>query len=274
MPGTLYIVSTPIGNLGDLSARARDTLARCSLILAEDTRVTSGLLEHLRLEKKLLSCHDHNERGRSEELKGWADEDLEIALVADAGTPLVSDPGYRLVETAIACGMQIVPIPGASSILAALVASGLPSERFSFEGFLPDKKGDRRQRLSKLSLLDQTLIFFVPIPDLPAVMADMQELFGNRRACIARELTKRYEEFMRGSLSELSVIAKSRQLKGEVVLVVEGRTTEARMDEQTLRARVKELLAAGGRLRDISSILAVESKWPSSQIYKIGLEEQ
>lgn len=273
MAGKLYIVATPIGNLEDISKRVERTLREVDLIFAEDTRVSIKLLSHLGISKTLISCHDHNESGRAQELKRINEEGKSIALISDAGTPLVSDPGYKIAMQAIELGMQIVPIPGPSSVLLALLGSGLPAERFAFEGFLPDKGGERRKRLELLKTDDRTLIFFVPVTDISKILAEINDVMGNRRACICRELSKMYEEFIRGKVSDLLGLLQERSLKGECVLVLEGSSREELlMSEDQVLQRLEALLAAGARLKDAAGLIAKESGWASSDIYKLGLK--
>lgn len=274
MSGKLFIVSTPIGNLGDISPRVKHALSESAVVLAEDTRVSVKLLHHMGLKTPLLSCHEFNESRRAEVLQEHAMAGNSVALVSDAGTPLVSDPGYQIVRKAIELGMTIVPIPGPSAPLAALVGSGLPSDRFSFEGFLPDKSGDRDKRLRKLASDDRTLIFFAPPNNIASVLKALQEHFGERQACLARELTKKFEEFIRGSLSELIEHVEAHPIRGEYVIVVGGAVDDsasARATEDDVKVRLQSLLAGGARLKDAASILAKESNWASSEIYKLGL---
>jgi 16S rRNA (cytidine1402-2'-O)-methyltransferase len=273
LSGTLFIVSTPIGNLGDISPRVKHALNESVLVLAEDTRVSVKLLFHLGLKTPMLSCHEFNESRRAEVLAEHARAGSAVALVSDAGTPLVSDPGYQIVRKAIELGMKVVPIPGPSAALAALVGSGLPSDRFTFEGFLPDKSGDREKRLSKLRGDDRTLIFFVPPHNLPTVLKEMQAVFGDRPACLARELTKLYEEFVRAPLSELVRHVETEPIRGEYVVVVGGAESEGdrKASEQEVVTRLESLLASGGRLKEVAGVLAKETGWASSEIYKLGL---
>lgn len=275
LPACLYLVGTPIGNLADLSARVKEVLGKCDLVLAEDTRVSVNLLRHLQLKKQLLSCHEYNEEVRAGELEEWVAEGKQVALVSDAGMPLVSDPGYKLVRRAIELGITICPIAGPSAVLMALIGSGLPCDRFAFEGFLPDKPGDRRRRLQKIRDDDRTLIFFVALSNLEQAIGDMLEVFGDRPSCLAREITKMYEEFIRDDLSGLLKTCRTRELKGEFVLVVQGLAAERKvMSEDELCSRVAELMEAGGRLKDVAALLSAESGWPSSRIYKLGLSIQ
>lgn len=273
MAGKLYIVATPIGNLEDISKRAERTLKEVDLIFAEDTRVSIKLLSHLGISKTLISCHDHNEAARAKELLRMSQEGKNIALISDAGTPLVSDPGYKLLMQAIELGMEIIPVPGPSAVLLALLGSGLPAERFAFEGFLPDKAGERRRRLELLKSDDRTLIFFMPVSDIKKILGEILELMGNRRACLCRELTKLYEEFIRGRVVDILKIATERTLKGECVLVLEGCTREEiQMSEEDVSQRLLSMLEAGAKLKDAASLLAKEAGWSSSDIYKLGLK--
>lgn len=274
MSGTLFIVSTPIGNLRDISPRVKEALSESTLVLAEDTRVSVKLLFHLGLKTPMLSCHEFNEARRTEVLAEHAAAGHAVALVSDAGTPLVSDPGYQIVRKAIELGMKVVPIPGPSAALAALVGSGLPSDRFSFEGFLPDKAGDRQKRLEKLAADERTLIFFVSPHNLADTLAEMLSAFGDRPACLARELTKLHEEFVRGPISQLIRHVETEPIRGEYVVVVGGAEREASLKatEDEVRERLGALLARGGRLKEIAGVLAKETGWASSEIYKLGLE--
>jgi len=271
--GKLYIVATPIGNLEDISSRVIRILNEVDAIFAEDTRVSIKLLSHIGVSKTLISCHDFNEEARLGELEKWAKEGASIALISDAGTPLISDPGYRFARRAIELGMQLSAIPGASAPLMALVGSGLPTERFSFEGFLPEKAGTRKARLEKIAGDDRTLLFFLPIKDMSRVLPEMIEAFGDRQACLARELSKKFEEYIRGSLSDILLVSNQRELKGEAVLVVSGASSiKEKMESHELQMRLAELTASGARLKDAAAILAKESGWASSDIYKMGLE--
>jgi 16S rRNA (cytidine1402-2'-O)-methyltransferase len=225
VPGVLYVVATPIGNLGDVSARAREILAGASLVAAEDTRHSGRLLRELGLERPLVSLHEHNERIRVAELVGRLQRGESIALVSDAGTPLVSDPGYLLVAAAVEAGISVAPVPGPSAAIAALSASGLPCDRFCFEGFLPARAAARRQRRAELAAEARTLIVYEAPHRIADCLADLAATCGAaRRACVAREITKRFETFYRGTLGELAERAKSDadMARGESVIVVEG----------------------------------------------------
>ena len=223
--GTLYIVATPIGNLGDLSPRALDALKSVAAICAEDTRHTRQLLAHYGVEKPLLALHEHNEDEMAGKLVARLLAGDALALVSDAGTPLVSDPGYRLVRAARAAGIRVSPLPGPCAFVAALSVAGLPSDRFVFEGFLPAKAGARRERLSKLASEPRTLVFYESAHRITDALDDCIEAFGEGRpAVLARELTKLFETVLDGSLADLGakVAADPNQRKGEFVLLVQG----------------------------------------------------
>jgi len=223
--GRLAVISTPIGNLGDLSPRARDELAAAELVAAEDTRRTGQLLTTLGLSRPLVSLHEHNERERIDELLEKLRAGARIALVSDAGTPLLSDPGFELVRRVAQEGMSVVAVPGPSAITAALSIAGLPTERFTFEGFLPARLGERRARVAELAAEARTLVFFEAPHRIAESLEDMAAGFGSaRRAAVARELTKVFETVYRGTLSELATQARSDAnfTRGEITVVVEG----------------------------------------------------
>ncbi|TNF79928.1 MAG: 16S rRNA (cytidine(1402)-2'-O)-methyltransferase [Acidobacteria bacterium] len=221
MPGRLLIVATPIGNLDDISPRARAALEQADLVACEDTRRTGRLLSHLGIKKKLLSLHEHNERQRLPRLLEELGQGQTVALTSDAGTPLLSDPGFLLVREAIARGVPVESLPGPSAVLAALVVSGLPPHPFTFAGFPPPKSGKRKRFFARFADLDHTLIFFESPHRLLASLADALDELGDRPAVVGRELTKLHEEVLRGSLARLLEALESRpSLKGEFVLVV------------------------------------------------------
>jgi 16S rRNA (cytidine1402-2'-O)-methyltransferase len=248
MPGTLYVVATPIGNLADLTPRAREVLAAVALIAAEDTRHTRQLLQSCGIETALTSLHEHNEARKSEELVARLARGESIALVSDAGTPLVSDPGFDLVAAARSRGIAVVAIPGACAAIAALSVAGLPTNRFAFEGFLPAKSAARSERLAQLAREERTLIFYEAPHRLAEVLRDMAQVLGaERRASISRELTKRFETTYSGTLAELSEAAErdSDMTRGEIVIVVSGAPAASgalELDSETLlRALLEEL---------------------------------
>lgn len=234
--GTLHVVATPIGNLNDLSPRALETLRGVAAICAEDTRHTRQLLSHFGIEQSLVALHEHNEAGIAERIVARLQAGESLALVSDAGTPLVSDPGFRLVAAARAAGIRVSPVPGPCALVAALSAAGLPSDRFAFEGFLPAKTGARRERLAQLAGETRTLIFYESSHRIEEALADAVVAFGaDRPAAVARELTKLFETVLSGGLGELHarVAADADQRKGEFVLLVQGVVddTEAKIAE-------------------------------------------
>jgi 16S rRNA (cytidine1402-2'-O)-methyltransferase len=242
-PG-LYVVATPIGNLGDVTLRALATLAAADVVACEDTRVSAVLLRHYGIAARLVAYHDHNAAETRPKLLAMLDEGRSVALISDAGTPLVSDPGYRLVVEARAAGHKVVPVPGASALLAALVASGLPSDAFFFAGFLPPKTAGRTKRLAELAAVPGTLVFFESPPRLAASLADMATTLGGRDAVVARELTKAFETIRSGTLAELAeAYAHEAPPKGEIVVVVappEEKMATAEDADRVLRALLAE----------------------------------
>jgi 16S rRNA (cytidine1402-2'-O)-methyltransferase len=220
--GALYIVSTPIGNLGDITQRAIDTLKEVDLIAAEDTRNSGRLLAHFGIDKPLTSYHDFNEKSKSPEMIEKLLHGNSIALITDAGTPLISDPGYRLVNAARDKGIDIIPIPGPSSILAALVVSGFPTDRFCFEGYLPRTSGKLERLFKELSSEQRTMIFFETSFRILKSLKIMKEIFGDREIFVGRELTKKFEEKIRGPISDVLTAFENRSIKGEIVIVVAG----------------------------------------------------
>ncbi len=223
--GRLYVVATPIGNLGDLSARARQTLESCALIAAEDTRRTGALLTHFQISTPMISLHEHNERRRAEEIVARIAEGADVALVSDAGTPGISDPGYDLVRACAAAGIEVIAIPGPCALVAALSIAALPTDRFCFEGFLPARGAARRARLAELKSEPRTLVLYESPHRVGETLEDCVEtLGGERRAAAAREITKVHESLYRGSLTELAAraVAEAEFKRGELVLVIAG----------------------------------------------------
>lgn len=223
MAGTLYVVSTPIGNLDDLTYRAVRVLSEVDLIACEDTRHSQKLLNHYGIKAKTVSYHEHNERDRAEELIGQLKSGLDVAIVSDAGTPGISDPGFRVVRMAHEADLKVVPIPGPTALVSALVASGLPSDEFFFAGFLPARSGARRSRLAELAGIPSTLVFYEAPHRMAASLKDAREILGEREAVVARELTKLHEEIVRGRLSDLAdrFSAGGHEPRGEIVVVVD-----------------------------------------------------
>jgi len=222
MPGTLYVVSTPIGNLEDITHRAIRVLGEVDLIACEDTRHTRKLLDRYGITTKTISYHEHNEQERSRELIDLLAGGTNLAVVSDAGTPGISDPGFRLVRLAIARELSVVPVPGPSALITALVASGLPTDEFFFGGFLPARSGARQTRLNELRSIPSTLIFYEAPHRLAAALSDAHEILGEREAVVARELTKLHEEISRGRLSELAArFSSGENARGEIVLIID-----------------------------------------------------
>ncbi len=274
-PGTLYVVATPIGNLGDLSPRARAVLAGVGRVVAEDTRVTGALLRRLGLATPLVSLHAHNEARRVPELLAALRAGEALALVSDAGTPLVSDPGRRLVAAAGEAGLEVVAVPGPSAVTAALSVAGLPAERFVFEGFLPAKAAGRRARLGTLRGERRTLVFFEAPHRLAESLADMAGTLGReRRAVVARELTKRHETVLRGTLEALAarVAAEADQRRGEAVVVVSGAEAPPAPDEAEAR-RVLAVLLQRLPPREAARAAAEITGLPRNRLYRWAVEK-
>jgi len=244
--GCLYLVGTPIGNLEDITLRALRILKEADQIACEDTRHTQKLLNHYGIAKPLVSYHEHNEMTRAPELVLAMEGGAQIALVSDAGMPLVSDPGYRLVTLALRHRLQVVPVPGPSALLAALSASGLPNEEFLFAGFLPARSGARKRALERLRIEDRTMILYEAPHRIEETLADAREVLGDRPACLAREVTKLHEEFRRGTLSELAASLSERPARGEITLLIGPVPAEERAAQressQSLAERVDELM--------------------------------
>jgi 16S rRNA (cytidine1402-2'-O)-methyltransferase len=270
-PG-LYLVATPIGNLRDITLRALDVLAAADLVLAEDTRVTAKLLSAYGLSKRVERYDDHTDASSGPRALAALAEGARVALVSDAGTPLVSDPGYRLVHAAVAAGVRVHPIPGPSSPLAALSLAGLPTDRFLFAGFAPNKSAARRTVFEELKPLRATLIFFETGPRLRDSLIDMAAVFGPRPAAVARELTKLYEECVRGTLDALAADPRLEAPKGEIVVVVgPGAEVEASPEDAdaALRAALERLGPA-----DAASEVARALGLPRKALYRRALELQ
>lgn len=256
MPGTLFIVSTPIGNLEDITLRALRVLKEVDVIAAEDTRHSRKLLTHFGIETPLISYFGAKEKIKAEAVMARLNEGKDVALISDAGTPGISDPGAVLVGRAVEAGLRVVPVPGASALTAALSASGLPTERFLFIGFLPPKATQRRKALELLHLEKNTTIFYEAPHRVLEAVEDMEEAFGGeRRAAMAREITKIHEEFFRGTLEELSQYLAGSTIAGEYVIIVEGRSDKEISEDQALR-EMKALMKSGVSRRDAARRVA------------------
>jgi 16S rRNA (cytidine1402-2'-O)-methyltransferase len=273
---TLYVVATPIGNLADLTERARQVLSAVNLIACEDTRHTQRLLQHLGLRKPMLSVHDHNERDRIQQVMDHLDQGRDIALVSDAGTPLISDPGYPLVQALRQAGHKVVPIPGASAMITALSAAGLPTDRFTFEGFLPHKSSGRKERLRAIVQDTCTLVFYEAKHRILNTLEDMSDVLGDQReAVVARELTKTFESFYRGTLMEIHAQLSSHDdhQKGEFVVMVHGAVVaEDNQDIGTVDVdRLLTLLLAELPVKKVARMVAELTGQSKNDLYQRAL---
>lgn len=268
-PG-LYVVATPIGNLRDITLRALDVLNGADRVLAEDTRQTGKLCEAFDITAKLTAYHDHNAAARIPQVLGWLEAGQRVALVSDAGTPLVSDPGFKLVRAAVAAGHKVFPLPGASAVLAGLVKSGLPSDKFLFAGFLPAKSAARKRELESLKTIPATLIFFETGPRIKACLTDMTEVLGARDVVLTRELTKRYEEARHGSFAELIESVEADTPRGELVLLVGPPTQDTNWDEARVKSALAQIIPEDG-VKRASAQVAELSGWAKRDVYALAL---
>jgi 16S rRNA (cytidine1402-2'-O)-methyltransferase len=273
--GTLTLVATPIGNLGDFTPRAAEALAGADIIACEDTRITRKLLRltGTATTARMVPYHDHN----GAEMRPWLLEQLrtgrQVALVSDAGTPLVSDPGYKLVAACREHGITVVAAPGASAVLAALTVSGLPSDRFMFAGFLPAAEGARRSQITELAELSATTIWFETPARIVRSLTDMADILGPRDAVIARELTKLHEEVLHGTLDELAArLSSGPALKGEIVLLVAGRSRDDNVMDDTQLAAMLRAELQGQRLRDAVKSVVEMTGLPRNRVYRLALD--
>ena len=272
MTGTLYLVATPIGNLQDITFRALEILKTVDVIACEDTRHTQKLLNHFAIKNRLVSYHEHNETTRAVELAALLADGKSVAIVSDAGTPAVSDPSFRIVEKAVELGAPVVPIPGAVAFVNALIVSGLPTDAVFFGGFLPSKKSERLRRLEEVGGIPATLVFYESPHRLEKSLADALEVLGNRRAAVARELTKLHEEVIRGNLDEIFSRVSGNPPKGEIVLVFDRKSNESkRLDVNkagTLKSRLTELESEGTERKAALKKLAKEFGLSRSEVYR------
>ena len=270
--GTLFVVSTPIGNMGDFSFRAVETLRSVAAVLAEDTRHTRHLMTRYEIDVPLVAYHEHNEAKATPGLVARLLGGESLALVSDAGTPLLSDPGARLVRAAADAGVKVSPVPGASALLAALVASGLDIARFTFVGFLARKGGERRAAVEDVVAAQHAVVLYEAANRVADTLAELAEAgAGERATVVARELTKQYEELRRGTLAELAAYYGQTPPRGEVVIVIAGRTPQA-VSEDELRARAVALRAEGRSARDVAAALAAEFGAPRNVAYRLAHE--
>lgn len=274
MAGTLYVVATPIGNMDDISARAVSVLQSVDLIAAEDTRHSGRLMSHFQITTPLVAYHDHGSEAQGERIFTALNEGQNVALISDAGTPLVSDPGYRLVRSAREGGYKVNPLPGACAAITALSAAGLPSDRFCFEGFLPAKQSQRRKALALLVNESRTLIFYEAPHRIVATLDDLIEIFGaEREVTLARELTKTYETVLNGNLNELLAQIKNdlNQQKGEMVLVVRGFDGEVQSAQEQEEERVLKLLLVDLPVKQAAGLAAKICGGQRNSLYKKAL---
>lgn len=273
--GTLYIVATPIGNLEDITLRALRILKEADLIAAEDTRHSRKLLTHFGISRPLTSYFDHNKDLKGDYILDRLQQGLNVALITDAGTPCVSDPGYQLVRDAVAAGITVVPIPGACAAITALSASGLATDYFTFAGFLPNKQGKRRERLESLAGERSLLIFYESPKRVLATLRDMLETFGDREVVVARELTKMYEEFLRGRLSSLIGRAEQTEIRGEVAILVTPADKPELPDTPQMEELLTRYLASGElSLKDVVKRVTLETGLPKSTVYAEALRQK
>ncbi len=273
MAGRLYIVATPIGNLEDITYRAVRLLGEADLIACEDTRQTRKLLDHYGIQKPAVSYHEHNESERAAELAARMLAGATIALVSDAGMPLVSDPGYRLVRAAVENGIEVIPLPGPSAILTALAASGLPTDAFHFAGFLPARAAQRTKLLESLREETATLIFFEAPHRVAEALEAIGQVLGGRPVVVARELTKLHEEFLRGTADEIRAVLEAREtIKGEITILV-GKAAGPEPDDRPVEEAVEELMRAGVPRMDAIKQVARRRGLPKRQVYESLLEK-
>jgi len=275
MPGTLFVCATPIGNLEDITLRALRVLREADVIAAEDTRTTQKLLNHYDIRTSCISYHKHNEKTRSDLLLDQLFEGKNVALVSDAGTPGISDPGQIVIDAAVEAGINVVSVPGPSAVVAALVVSGLPAERFAFEGFLPRNKKQRKDHLSDLASDPRTLVFYEAPHRLEETLEDLLDVLGNRRVSLVRELTKKFEEILRGNLADMvRQLKEGQEARGEYVLVVEGCTASESREKSdgwkylSLQEHVESIIAEGRSKKEAVKEAAELRKLPRREVYK------
>jgi 16S rRNA (cytidine1402-2'-O)-methyltransferase len=274
MAGLLYVVATPIGNLEDITLRAVRILREVDLIAAEDTRHTQILLNHYDIHTPLTSYHEHNERTKAQPLVERLVRGENVALLCDAGTPAISDPGYRLIIEATRAGVRVVPLPGASALAAVLSASGLPTDRFVFEGFLPAKKQERKTKLQALQHESRTLVFYEAPHRLMESLQDLQQILGDREIVVAREVSKVHEEFLRGILSKIIAQLAEQTVKGEITLVVHGSTEGTKVADAELQDEIGQLVAKGMRVKEIAEIIGERHRLSKREIYQLALRRK
>lgn len=276
MNGKLFVVATPIGNLQDITLRAIDTLKKVDLIACEDTRHSRKLLLHYNIDTELTSYHEHNEVYKSEEIVYDLKSGKNVALITDAGTPSISDPGYRLISAAVEHEIEVIPVPGPTSLVAALSASGLPTDRFTFLGFLPKTRKKIENHLEPYVYSDSTLVFFESPRRLNSSLSDIKCILGNRKAVVCRELTKIHEEFIRGHLADIcEILGKKEEIKGECIILIEGyredreNSTEVSLD--SMRMELKRMKELGLSLKDGVKVVSDQSGLKKNTVYEMAL---
>jgi len=273
----LYVVATPIGNLADISARAQQVFEAVDVIAAEDTRHTKRLLNHLGVSKPLLAVHDHNEQQAAQVLLDRLSQGQNVALVSDAGTPLIADPGYHVLKQVVDAGYSVVPVPGPCAVITALCASALPTDRFIFDGFLPPKSGARQQYFQSVSNQERTLVVYESPHRILASLADMQTVLGDEREIVlARELTKTFETFLRGSIGEVRTMveADANQQRGEFVVMIRGVPQAKKQDVSDEAIQLLKVLAEELPLKQAAALTAKATGFKKNKLYQIGLDWQ
>jgi 16S rRNA (cytidine1402-2'-O)-methyltransferase len=272
----LYVVGTPIGNLQDMTWRAVETLKAADLIAAEDTRQTRKLLQYFSISKRLISYHEHNKTAIGQEIVSYLKQGIKVALVSDAGMPAISDPGFELVTSALAAGFSVIPIPGANAAVTALVASGLPTDRFVFVGFLPRETKFQLKELERLKSYPETLIFYESPHRIEKTLENMRQIFGDRKICLARELTKWFEEFIRGTITEvLAQLMTSQKVRGELTIVVEGGSQKTNIAEEEwwaaldISAHVSAYTDQGFSVKEAIKKVALDRQLPKREVYRV-----
>ena len=271
--GTLYLVATPIGNLQDITGRALETLRQVRLVAAEDTRHTRKLFDHYQIRTPLVSYHEHNKLSRLAQVLAALDE-ADVALVSDAGTPALNDPGYELVKAALQAGYPVSPIPGPSAPLAALVASGLPTDAFLYLGYLPRKTGERRALLGKIAALPYTLVFLETPHRLISALQDLHIVLGDRSIAVARELTKLHEEIFRGRLSQALAHFGEQPPRGEITLIIEGNRAQVVWSEEQVLDLLQQRLSAGSSTTRSAAEVADQTGWSRRNLYRLVMQLQ
>jgi 16S rRNA (cytidine1402-2'-O)-methyltransferase len=262
---SLFLIPTPIGNMEDMTYRAVKTLSEVELVLSEDTRVTGLLMKHFDIKKRLVANHEHNEERNKELVKKYLEEGKNIGLVSDRGTPVISDPGFEIAKYVIELGYNVVPLPGATALIPALITSGLDPMPFTFYGFLNSKESKRKKEIEDLKEIRHTMIFYEAPHRIEQTLQNMLEIFGNRKMCLAREISKRYEEVYRGTIEE--VINQISDIKGEIVFLVEGNKEEKNYNDISVIEQVNMLIEDGMSQMDAIKKVAKLRKVPKSEIY-------